>query len=944
MMSLYETLRRAIAMVLAVSMMLAVLPAVAAEEAVVQPLELEGEPVVLPLDPEGEPVVLPMDSEGEPVVLPLDPDDDAVILPEGPDDDTDLPTEGGTLVITWPDPDDTDEPASDDPANIPVTLPLFPDEELDGAAAEGVCKDLITEIEETGTEVIRWPEPEKGVTLEDDSEVDLENECGHNSWETIYTVERTCENDGYDYCKCTYKKWPWSSACSGRKRMNVQKARGHDMDDGTPTLSFPCLDDRIIYKCKYDDCDHTETTVVNQATAEHTPGIWQDQDKPGCCEQEFTTNCTVCSTALTKKYPAIRGHKFSQVDSRWEGGIFDLEHVVDFVCDYCGETKSVTGTQDKTTVDLVELGAVSLSNEATEIIQRILNKTMTDINNAETREQAIEALEGLHGTLVEELKKAGKVTIGSYTIGINDSIAESLLESLGITAVLEQVTEGADESFLSKESLQASVSKVVETIVSEDGTAVTKECLHDVLFSELFGLIGRDDLAPKYDTATDKLILQLAQTAAADDANWDELTRSLIDDLLNEALKELRSDKTVDSVGSAVSDALKKALPETLGLLWFSDTMGGVASEVYKACLSYTEFDALFNEVGDIVRNQLVNDPAFMKEVRAIVEKAAEHAKEGVDMGWSEEKIYANLRSDLSGVSDLVSRQVASLGTDASDFAEDKILSTVQKYLPNNRLGQWLGNTLGSTAKDLVGDLIEKESGSIVDTINSYIRYFTCPAHDWQSVVVEEATCTKPERSSSYCTLCGWKKSDKTETSGALGHDVVTDAAVGPTQIASGRTAGSHCARCGEVFVNPQSIPMLDPDIYAESEYHRAITEADAAALGYASLAELNAALDEAVRAAGFDPANSIRFTAQVDSSIGILPNDRFPVDGTEVLLPTPADAKEYYAVQVFTADVQNTNFHPAGDFMSTRVKKYSNRIGLDLYTQAIVIVAWKAE
>lgn len=372
--------------------------------------------------------------------------------------------------------------------------------------------------------------------------------------------------------------------------------------------------------------------------------------------------------------------------------------------------------------------------------------------------------------------------------------------------------------------------------------------------------------------------------------------------------------------------------------------MGGVASDVYKAYLSDEEFEALFDEVGDIVRDQLVNDPAFMNEVRAIVEKAAEHAKEGVDKGWSEEKIYANLRNDLSGVSDLVSRQVASLGTDASDFAEEKVLSTIQKYLPDNRLGQWLGNTLGGTAKDLVNDLIKKESGSIVDTINSYIRYFTCPAHDWQSVVVEEATCTTPERSSSYCTLCGWKKSGKTVTSGALGHMEVVDPGIAPTERTDGMTSGSHCARCGETLTQREYLPALEPTIYTTSEHHRAITEADAGALGYASLAELNAALDDAVRAAGFDPANSIRFTAQVDSSIGILPNDRFPVDGTEVRLPIPADAKEYYAVQVFTADVQSTSLHPAGEFKTTRVKKYADSLGLDLYTQAIVIVAWKAE
>ena len=68
---------------------------------------------------------------------------------------------------------------------------------------------------------------------------------------------------------------------------------------------------------------------------------------------------------------------------------------------------------------------------------------------------------------------------------------------------------------------------------------------------------------------------------------------------------------------------------------------------------------------------------------------------------------------------------------------------------------------------------------------------------------------------------------------------------------------------------------MLDPTI--DTWFSRAATtEADAKAAGFDSVDAANAALDAALTAAGFDPANAEHFTVQVNSSIGVLPNDRY--------------------------------------------------------------------
>ena len=47
-----------------------------------------------------------------------------------------------------------------------------------------------------------------------------------------------------------------------------------------------------------------------------------------------------------------------------------------------------------------------------------------------------------------------------------------------------------------------------------------------------------------------------------------------------------------------------------------------------------------------------------------------------------------------------------------------------------------------------------------------------------------------------YCTVCGDERSRNHVTVDALGHNMITDAAVAPTCTATGLTEGSHCSRC----------------------------------------------------------------------------------------------------------------------------------------------------
>jgi len=63
--------------------------------------------------------------------------------------------------------------------------------------------------------------------------------------------------------------------------------------------------------------------------------------------------------------------------------------------------------------------------------------------------------------------------------------------------------------------------------------------------------------------------------------------------------------------------------------------------------------------------------------------------------------------------------------------------------------------------------------------------------HDWA-----DATCTAPKT----CSVCGATEGE------ALGHDMVTDAAVAPTCTETGLTEGSHCSRCDHK-VAQESVP-----------------------------------------------------------------------------------------------------------------------------------------
>ena len=797
---------------------------------------------------------------------------------------------------------------------------------------------------------------------------------GHkHKWKKEKTVAPTCTEQGYTVYKCEYNIF--GIGCTETKKADFVSALGHDMSDWI-VVKATCTTAGEKYKvCQRSGCNHkvveegyaaahpalghdfegaewvieapTCTTPgqryqvckrdgcnqknIDEAYAAahpalgHVWGKYVDDDKPGCQQQTETAHCTrEGCTATDTEDRANFGpggnplpHKYTKYKVSKEVLGVATEYIS--TCDYgCGTTKTFGALNgeivaDKTTdatIKNVKLDGKTADAYADAVIDKALQNAQEAVKNAKTKEEALAALDQISSTVKSELSSV-KITVagvgGDVTIS-QDDLNKALAP---LDSTIADLKSSLNDSFLSQDTITNMVDKLAGDVQDSSAPqAGIKQILHNTVYDVIYNLGVSDDKKKTTDNtqAISDMVLQLVKEVVQSDKGWNDLTGSLVDDAVDLAVDELMKDKTY-----------AKLLKTKLG----AATMEEVRAEVKK---------------------QLVEDPEFMNQVRGIASKAVDNAQKGVNAGWSNEKIMNRLQADLlPDVTDLISNQVNKLGVSAGDIVDNKVSDTVHKFLPG-KLGDWVSDKIGGKVNDAVTGKVNDLNKQVTDLIGSTIKQLTC-THEWgDRETLKAATCTEKGQTGVVCHKCGKVKDQQPIP--AAGHAPVTDPAVAPTETTDGLTEGSHCGVCGVVLQAQEVIPMRDPTI--DPWFSRAATtEADAKAAGFDSVDAANAALDAALTAAGFDPANAEHFTVQVNSSIGVLPNDRYPEDGVTCKLTLPQATKgqmaqEYYLVQICTADGR---FRKAGDIIVTPVRMDTydkNGLKFTAYSQSIVALAWK--
>ena len=752
---------------------------------------------------------------------------------------------------------------------------------------------------------------------------------GHDFKGAEWVIEApTCTTPGQRYQVCKR---------DGCNEKNIDKtyaaghpALNHDFEGAEWVIEAPtCTTPGQRYQvCKRDGCNQKN---IDEAYAEahpalgHVWGKYVDDDKPGCQQQTETAHCTrEGCTATDTEDRANFGpggnplpHKYTTYKGLDE--ILGVPTKYKSTCDYgCGTTKEFGALDkdvvvDKTTqgaMDTVKVDDMTADERANQIIDDALKAAQEAVKQAKTKKEAIAALDQISATVKSELSSM-KISVGKLNkdVSIDPKDLENILKPLDTT--IDSLKGSLDDSFLSQETITSLVNKLATDVPASTAPETgIKKLIYNTVYDAIYNLTAKDDEKKTTDSMPDvkNMVLQLVSDVAKSDEGWNTLTDALVDDAVELALDEVMKDKKYAML-----------LKTKLG----ASTVEEVRAEVKK---------------------QLVNDPTFMNSVRAQVKTAADEASKGVSQGWSDQKVLDRLQANLLPISGLVANKIDELGSSAGNIADNKVDDTVHKFLPG-KLGDWVSDKVGSKVNNIVQNKVNDLGGQVTDLIDSFIKQFTCGKHEYGDFeILKNPTCTEKGQKGKICKKCGkiTEKADIPET----GHAPVTDPAVAPTETTDGLTEGSHCGVCGVVLQAQEVIPMLDPTI--DPWFSRAATtEADAKAAGYDSVDAANAALDAALVKAGFSPIQAEHFTVQVNSSIGVLPNDRYPEDGVTCKLTLPQATKgqmaqEYYLVQMCTA---YGRFRKAGDIIVTPVRMDTydkNGLEFTAYSQSIVALAWK--
>lgn len=515
------------------------------------------------------------------------------------------------------------------------------------------------------------------------------------------------------------------------------------------------------------------------------------------------------------------------------------------------------------------------------LIKEALKAVKAAVDSAESKEDAINKMEAIYSQAHDLLTRAG----------MSDEDATAKLAP--VRSALDSLKKVLEDSFVSMDTIKAAVDVIVDAAVASDR-------IEDGLYKLVRTLLDGDDMDP----AVKKVILVVARDILKT-ADWTQLTPSLLDDVVDLAVKKLDKKYGKYPFVSQLLNELKPSLNELV-----------------------------HREVGQ----------ETIDKVREVFFTTIDNAIEGIDAGQDNRQLLAKAREDLMGLKPVVSAEMKRIGTKAGEMLNREMKDRISKALPGVVIPELIGTLVGKATEDLVNEKLGEYDEKVGAIIEKYVKYLTCPGHEYEYVTIREATCTQDGVEVKQCKNCDWQLTDDDNkiVHEKLGHVVVEDPAVDPTETEEGLTAGSHCSRCGAVLEPQQVVPALQPrtDKWLVTS---AVTTENIRAAGYENQQKLDAAINAVLTKAGFDAASSTRFFAQVNSTIGILPNDRYPEEGVAGMVKQPEATRNknctFYAVQVLTAD---SHGHNAGDVVVTPLTVTKEGISLTLCTEAVVAIAWK--
>lgn len=515
------------------------------------------------------------------------------------------------------------------------------------------------------------------------------------------------------------------------------------------------------------------------------------------------------------------------------------------------------------------------------LIKEALKAVKAAVDSAESKEDAINKMEAIYSQAHDLLTRAG----------MSDEDATAKLAP--VRSALDSLKKVLEDSFVSMDTIKAAVDVIVDAAVASDS-------IEDGLYKLVRTLLDGDDTDP----AVKRVILVVARDILKT-ANWTQLTPSLLDDVVDLVVKKLDKKYGKYPFVSQLLNELKPSLNELV-----------------------------HREVGQ----------ETIDKVREVFFTTIDNAIAGIDAGQDNRQLLAKAREDLMGLKPVVSAEMKRIGTKAGEMLNREMKDRISKALPGVVIPELIGTLVGKATEDLVNEKLGEYDEKVGAIIEKYVKYLTCPGHEYEYVTIREATCTQDGVEVKQCKNCDWQLTDDDNkiVHEKLGHVVVEDPAVDPTETEEGLTAGSHCSRCGAVLEPQQVVPALQPrtDKWLVTS---AVTAENIRAAGYENQQKLDAAINAVLTKAGFDAASSTRFFAQVNSTIGILPNDRYPEEGVAGMVKQPEATRNknctFYAVQVLTAD---SHGHNAGDVVVTPLTVTKEGISLTLCTEAVVAIAWK--